>query len=157
LCFDVTLPFSSIMTRAPSTNNSPLKGFSPTALLDPTPAFWLYPTSLLSPLSSPLTLSSPLNSRSSASLPASLPHRTRKRPFSLSVTVPASRALAATTQHQSCRPARIFLGSVGSCHDSAWTTAFLFRRTGVQYPNFTGQKGRASLIQKRGPRAADHM
>lgn len=76
LCFDVTLPFSSIMTRAPSTTIHRSKVFFPTALLDPIPAFRLYPTSLLSPLSSlppPLPLSSPLNSRSSAFLPASLP------------------------------------------------------------------------------------
>ncbi|PMD28705.1 hypothetical protein NA56DRAFT_21520 [Hyaloscypha hepaticicola] len=38
----------------------------------------------------------------------------------------------------------------GRGHDSAWTTAFLFRCTPVQYPDFTGQKGRASLIQREG-------
>jgi hypothetical protein len=143
-------PFSSSMTRSPSTT---LHRVFPQLFLTPPQPFGFTPH-----LSSHLLLTPQIVSSSARSLPtepanalfSSFRHRSRESWH--------SQQPPRSTTKQPCRPARI-LGAVGSCHDSAWTTAtvFLFRRTGSALPELYRTKGTCVTDLNQRPRAAHHM
>jgi hypothetical protein len=140
LCFDVTPPFSSIMTRSPSTT---LHRVFPQLFLTPPQPFGFTPH-----LSSHLLLTP----RSSALLPALCPPNPQTPSFPRSVTVHASRATR--SNHHAAPRSNLAAALQGFSAQWGCVTTRLGRRQrysyfgaqGVHYPNFTGQKGRASLI-----------